>query len=222
MSRRLLAAAAAIAVIAAVGVGAASTLTVSAGHLGVTSVASAPAPKSCTVTPSADAYADEANLLGLFGGSDQLEVRSWFVILVPSNRRAFVRFDLGSCAIPAAADVRSATLRLHLLTAPSADRTYRVHRVTDAWTEAALSWSAQPNVAASATTSISTGTTDGVWREADVRTDVAAMVAGTVTNQGWRLRDDAEDAGLERRSIFAAREYGTAALRPQLVVTWYD
>lgn len=223
--RRTVLAAAAVAVLAAavsIAAGAASTLPVTAAGLQVTSVATTVPVKTCTLTATEDAYVDET-LLGLIGGGTTLQVRSGLTLaLLGANKRSFVKFDLTSCAIPAVADVRSASLRLKLLTAPSASRTHNVTRVTGAWSEGTVTWNLQPGVAGAPTASITTGAADGATVQADVRTDVASFVAGSATNHGWRLRDASEGSATAREATYASREHATAADRPQLVVTWYD
>jgi len=130
-----------------------------------------------------------------------------------------VRFDLASCAIPSAARVLTGSLGLTLATAPSASRTYDVHRVTAGWTQLALTWSNQPTTAGSASTSLSTGTTSGVSLAVSVLADVSAFVAGGATNNGWRIKDRTEGnlvAAGEGR--FGSREGPTP---PTLIVTYY-
>lgn len=206
----------------AIAVGSASTLPVTAANLQVTSVATTVPVKTCTLTATEDAYVDET-LLGLIGGGTTLQVRSGLTLaLLGANKRSFLKFDLTSCAIPAVADVRSASLRLKLLSAPSASRTHNVTRVTGSWSEGTVTWNLQPTVAGSPTATITTGTTDGASVQADVRADVASFVAGTATNHGWRLRDASEGSVTAREATYASREHATAADRPQLVVTWYD
>ena len=50
--------------------------------------------------------------------------------------------------------------------------------------------------------------------------DVASFVAGTATNFGWMIRDDTEGSAATRTATFAAKELGTVAQEPQLVVTY--
>ena len=172
---------------------------------------------TCTLTAVADTYADE-NATGTNSGT-----ATTFNVTSRTGRarRAFVRFNLTTCAIPGVADVRTASLRLYMSTAPTATRTYDVHRATAAWVETTLTWTAQPAVAGAATASVATGTTANVTLQWDVLTDVDAFVAGTTTNQGWRVMDRTEIGGTTFQSTFRSREFGTAAQRPQLVITYY-
>lgn len=221
MRRRALLAAAiaavAVAVAAlAIGPGFAATLPVSTLKLtDFATPASIPA-STCTVAASADTYVDEVNALLNYGTGGELHVKS----AVLANKRSFVQFTLSGCAIPSTARVTVASLELYLSTAPSQARTYEVRRVGAAWGETTVSWSDQPAVAATATGSVSTGTTSGVWLNWDVATDVQAFVSGTATNNGWRVGDQLEGANtVALTTRLAARE--AAANRPTLRVTYY-
>jgi hypothetical protein len=213
-------------------------LVVSAGALGAAVVASAAslglvparltsydaassiAATTCTLTsPVADAYVDGALLLmnTNFGSSLDLQVRSSTV----GNRRSFVRFDLSSCAIPAAARVTQAVVTLYLSQAPGSSRTYEIRRLTASWVEGTVTFANQPAAAGGATSATMTGTTSGVTLTWPVTSDAQAFVAGTATNNGWRVVDSAEGALVAIDSTFGARERATASERPKLVVTYY-
>jgi hypothetical protein len=135
-----------------------------------------------------------------------------------ANTRALVRYDLS--AIPQGAQVTSAYLKLRMDVAPAVSRTYQVQRVTEAWTETGVTWNNQPGTALTVTDSLSTGTTPGVWLTWNVTTDVQAMVAGTQTNHGWRVKDQSESAsGGTYYGRFITREEAGVNV-PVLVVTW--
>lgn len=209
-----------VAVVASV-VGFASALAIAPKPLTVYTAASTVPISTCTLTaPAADTYADEGSSSSNFGTGATLQVRSGTtLILLPANKRTFVRFDLSTCSIPATARVETAALRLFMSTAPSASRTYQARLVTSAWGESTLTWGNQPGVAGSATASVATGTTSNVTREWNVLADVRSFVAGTATNNGWRIADSVEsDTG---ESAFSSREHGTSSQRPRLVVTYY-
>ncbi len=195
----------------------AASLGVTPNRLTATTSATSIAASTCTVEPAADTYADELSLLSNFGTSTNLLVRS----LAANDRRSYLRFDLASCSIPAAAEVETAVLSLYLSAAPSASRTYGAYRVTAAWTETGLTWNGQPSTAGTATNSIATGTTSGVTLSWNVLADVAAFVAGTATNDGWQIRDSAENSLVDRASTLGSRERGTASERPKLTITYY-
>jgi hypothetical protein len=177
---------------------------------------------TCTLQPSADSYVDQATLQqgSNFGTVTTLQVESSQTIgLVNTNKRSFVKFDLSSCAIPSVASVQSATFSIFLSSAPNQSRTWNVSRVTAAWTETGITWSNQP--AATTSTTITTGTLAGVTLQANVATDVQSFVSGSLANNGWRLSDSAENSSTTQNGQFRSREFGTAAQRPQLVITYY-
>lgn len=198
---------------------AAASLQLSPSSLTEYAAASAVPLSSCTLTASADAYVDSAVLSSgsNFGTATTLNVRSD----VLGNRRTFARFDLSACPSFGNARVTDASLRLFLSTAPSASRTYNLHRVTAAWTETGVTSSNQPAAAAAATASVATGTVSAVTLSWPVTAEVQSFVDGTATNFGWRIRDATEDSLTARSGTFSARENGTAAQRPSLVVTYY-
>jgi hypothetical protein len=133
-----------------------------------------------------------------------------------ANGRVLVKFTLP--ALGANCVVTAATLRLYAHT-PQAGRTidvYRVDPAAPAWSEATTTWNNQP---------ATTGTAVGVasvasagWQQWTVTSMVATMYAGT--NSGFLLRDRTEGSAPAYWQLYAARENGTAANRPQLVLTW--
>lgn len=201
-------------------VGFASALAIAPKSLTVHTAASSVPISTCTLTSAADTYADQGSGGSNFGTATTLQVRSGTtLILLADNKRTFVRFDLASCSIPSSARVLTGRVRLFMSSAPSATRTYQASRVTASWAETSLDWNNQPGVAATATATALTGTTSNVTLEWDVVADVRAFVAGTATNNGWRIADAVESNTGE--SQFRSREHGTASQRPSLVVTYY-
>jgi len=152
------------------------------------------------------------------------------------NRRTYVRFNLGGCSpsIPSTATVKLARLRLYVTTLPTVCRSLDIFRVTVSWTETGVTWNSQPfgtatnNPASGSRTDVfGVGTPVGCENRvagyvtgADVTSDVSAFVAGSATNHGWMIRDDAEDSGTTRTEVFSAKNLNNAAQAPQLVVTW--
>jgi hypothetical protein len=200
----------------------AASLGVSSSQVTTSTIVQTVPVVTCTLEPSADSYVDQATLQqgANFGTATTLQVESSQTIgLISTNKRSFVKFDLSSCAIPSVASVQSATFSIFLSSAPNQSRTWNVSRVTAAWTETGITWSNQP--AATTSTTITTGTLANVTLQADVATDVQSFVAGTLANNGWRLSDSAESSSTARNGQFRSREFGTAAQRPQLVITYY-
>lgn len=182
-----------------------------------------------TTTAVADSWVDQAAVTSNKGGGSTLQVKS----RTSQNNRAFVRFDLTKCvpAVPTSATVLRATLRLNLATAPTASRTYNLNRVTapcpeaatTCWTENSLTWNNQPTVAASVTSTLALTTSSAVnqYYGFDVTADVTAMVAGTVSNYGWRIADAAENAGTAILVTFKPKNAtSNAAGAPQLVISY--
>jgi hypothetical protein len=188
------------------------TLIVAAG-IALASVAVS--AQATTLTPNQDSYVRQDAATTNYGTSTSLNAQSQNS---SRNRRAFVQFDLSS--VPTGSAITSASLRLYMNSAPSASRTYQVYRVTGGWTEAAITWNAQPTVAGAATASVASGTTGSVWLEWNVTADLQAFVSGTA-NYGWRVMDAAESgSSTAYLGQFYSREYGTAGYRPQLVVNY--
>jgi hypothetical protein len=172
----------------------------------------------CIVRASAaDSYVVQNSSAANFGTGTTVLVRSQSA---SRNRRTFVRFDLTSCNARTSAVVSAATLSLYLSTAPTASRTYDVRPVSAAWTETGVTWTNQPAVGA-ITSSTATGTTSGVRLAWTVTADVQAWLAGTATNDGFRVSDAAESSATSREGTFRAREFGTAGQRPQLTIMYY-
>ncbi|HET9614258.1 MAG TPA: DNRLRE domain-containing protein [Candidatus Limnocylindrales bacterium] len=185
-----------------------------------------------TTTAVTDATVSQASASTNFGTATTLLTSS----ATSANQRIYVRFDLTLCnpVIPASATIRLATLRLYLTGVPAACRTLDVFRTAAAWAESTLTWNNQPfgttlnnPASGSRTASIGVGTPAGCANQAagyvaggTVTTDVAAFVAGTATNYGWMLRDDVESSSTTRTATFSAKNLGTIAQVPELIVTW--
>ncbi len=195
-----------------------STPTATATPTPTSTPTATPTPTTVTLTASADSWVDQNAPSGNAGSDTDLKVRSTTSGSPDRNHRAFVQFSLAS--IPSGATIQSASLQLYLYDAPGASRTYDVHRVTASWAESAITWSNQPAVAGSATTTTATGTSDNVTLSWSVTADVQAFVNGSQTNNGWRIKDQTESGSSDREGRFRSKEYGTSAQRPQLVVTY--
>jgi len=215
------------------------TTTASAASLTLTSQALTPY-RTCTITATpatttavVDATVRQGSATLNFGTLTSTNVSSGSGI----NQRAFLRFDLSTCnpAIPTGAVVRLATLRVYLTAVPIACRTIDVFTATAAWTEAGITWNNQPfgtainnPPTASRSGSFTVGTPAGCQNQATgvylvggtVTSDVAAFVAGSTTNFGWMLRDDAEGSATTRTVTFSSKELATVGQAPQLVVTY--
>jgi hypothetical protein len=209
---------------AATGVGYAAALAITSKSLTIHTAASTVPISTCTVTPAADSYVHVVSGGSNFGTQTTLHVRSAVTLgLLADDKRSFLRFNVSSCSIPTNARVESATMTLFMSTPPSASRTYELHRATATWGETTVTWNNQPAVAALATASVATGTTANVTRQWNVLADVRTFVDGTVTNNGWRIKDQVEGGllGNSYEGRFNSREHATASQRPTLVITYY-
>ena len=195
--------------------------------------------RTCTLTatPSSstvetDAFVNQSTPNGTNGTGTTMDSQS----SNGANRRTYVRFDLTRCrpAIPAAASVNGALLRLYVTAIPAVCRTEDIFRVGASWTETVVTWNNQPfgsavnNPASGLRTSFITvgaapcqntaaGTYVNGW---NVAADVAAFVAGNATNFGWMVRDDVENSATARNARFSTREANLLAQSPQLLITY--
>jgi hypothetical protein len=196
--------------------------------------------RTCTITATpttttavADTTARQGSAGSNFGALTTMNVSSGSGV----NQRIYIRFDLTGCtpAIPATAVVRLATLRLYMSAVPAACRVLDLFPATASWGETTLTWNNQPfgttinnPATGSRTGTFSVGTPAGCQNQSvgsyviggTVTSDVASFVAGSVTNFGWMIRDDTEGSATTRTATFAAKELGTVAQEPQLVVTY--
>lgn len=207
----------AVGVVATASFAFAATMSVSSSRVTTHSMAVSVAETTCTLTASADAGLDRATQNTNYGTFNQMSVRSQSG---NNMRRGILRFDMSSCNIPATALIRSATLRLTVLSGPGSSRSYGAHRVNGTWAEGAVTYSNQPPFAATATSTSTTGVAPATlsW---SVLTDVSAFARGTASNNGWLIKDSNEGAGSAIETLFPTREATTAANRPTLVIGYY-
>ena len=102
--------------------------------------------------------------------------------------------------------------------APPASRDYEARLLVEGWDEDTLTWNSQPADIGSATDTTSTGTSNNVWRQWDVTSDVQAFVNDELANYGWAIRDAEEGSDTARLAKFRSSDQGTELRRPQLVV----
>jgi hypothetical protein len=228
--------------LAAIVVGLAAGIGLSSGaaaSLNLTSQAFTPY-RTCTITATPvtatavlDSTVQQAAATTNFGANPSVTVSSGNAI----NQRIYLKFDLTACspAIPASAIVRLATVRLYMTAVPAACRTLDLFKVTAAWTESVITWNNQPFGAAinnpatgSRSGSFNVGSTAGCQNLAagvyvvggTVTANVATFVSGASSNLGWMIRDDVEGSATTWTATFSAKELGTVAQEPQLVVTY--
>jgi hypothetical protein len=195
----------------------AATLSVTSSRITTSSVAVSIAASTCTLVASGDAALDRSSQNSNLGSYSLLSVRSQSG---NNMRRSLVRFDLGSCNIPATAVVRSASLNLVVTTPPGSTRNYGVHRVTGSWNESTVTYSSQPAFIGTASSTIATGASPSSlsW---SVVSDVNSFVKGTATNNGWLVKDVTEASSPSVETLFGSRENSAASNRPTLVIGYY-
>ena len=126
-------------------------------------------------------------------------VRSWSL----GNARTFIRFDLTG-ALPAGASVTGAKVRLTNAGTAASARNYEIQRADATWSEGTISWATQPGVTgvvntAPMATALVPGAGGGelqTWVKWSVDVDVQGFVSGSLTNNGWRIRDASEGGTL--------------------------
>ena len=148
-----------------------------------------------------------------YGTDPAMDVQSW----TGKHKRSFARFDLSS--VPPGNEVLKAELNLCATAVPGSTRTYDVHRVEAAWTEAAITWNSQPAVAGASSDSISTPATVGCYTWPLMKSDVEGWVVG-FANDGWRVKDSVED-GSKNDTTFRSREdTAVSSEQPNLFVVY--
>jgi hypothetical protein len=172
---------------------------------------------TCTLSGTAstvDTYVDEQSATSTFGGSTTLSVgpksakRTW----------TFVRFDLSSCNIPSTGGADSATLNLHITTAPGSSQTLDVAPVLSTWS-GTLTWNGAQSLSyGSNIGTIATGTTSNVTKSVTVTADVDALIKSSSASYGWRISEASSSTNVT--TLFGAAENATAANQPQLVVNY--
>lgn len=158
-----------------------------------------------------------------YGTWDRLVVRSSGG--ADKNCRSYIMADLSSIA--PGAKVTSAGLKWYAVAPPAASRTYLCWRAAGPWDESTITWNTIPIVggaygydSASAAISTSVG-----WVTWDVKNTVQKFLAGDaatyVLNNGWYVRDSAENSATSYETDFGSREYSDPNYRPKLEISYY-
>ncbi len=166
---------------------------------------------SQTLKADRDAYVDEASPDSNFGGGSRLYVRSQGGILGDGDRRVYVSFDLSQ--LPAdAAELLTATLRLHPEEDSTLQRTLVCHEVTGAWTEGGITWNTQP----------ATGTDHGTQTSNEDPQTWDVLSTAEAAFPGGRaellVQDETEGSADGPEQAYVSRE-GVGA-EPELVLTF--
>lgn len=142
---------------------------------------------------SEDSWVDQNAPTTNFGTDTLLDVQSG-----PTNRRALVKF-----AYPAVPSGCSVTARLRLWSnSIQGTRTLNLYEASGSWTEAGVTWNNQPSTTGSP---VSFGASPAsTFKTMDVSTIAANHVSGT--NNGFLLKDSAENNGANQKNDFHSRE----------------
>lgn len=176
----------------------------SAASLTSFSAASTVPTSSCSSNPTQDTWIDAAHTTTSHATSTTLQVAS-------GSKPIYALLQHAPCAI-ANARIVSATLQLHLGTAPSSPRTYAVLPITTSWAET-VTWKTAPTISAVQSASATTGAS-GSWMSWSLTSDVQSMVNGGVNN-GWAIQDTGSGAFT---GILDSREGSSP---PVLAITYY-
>jgi hypothetical protein len=135
--------------------------------------------------------------------------------------RAYVQFSLAP--IPTNAVIISARLSLYYWYSVSAAvAPIGIYNVEESWTETGVTWNNQPDFGTGVlyTVNVPAAATNNFvnWYITDL---VKAWQAGTVANYGVMLKDT-DEATPEAWKRFYSSDWGTAAERPKLVITYFD
>ncbi len=130
-----------------------------------------------------------------------------------SERRLLLSFDLG--ALPAGAQVASASLELTLTGQASSEMKIVVGALDVAWQRGQVEWEDQPTVEEETASTVSTGESDTADRF-DVTATVQKWAAGDLLNNGLALKVLPEDQGAWKS--YHSLESGKIVAGPRLVI----
>ena len=179
-------------------------------------------PKVLQVTATEDTWNDDQNRNTTHGNDTRLGIAdasgtACFILGSAScttikNARTYLKFDL--TALPSAATVSSATLRLSggpttIGASPATSR-----RITNSWNEATMVYNSRPSTSGTVvTTGTATNQSGTMVMTFNVTTDLQNRVTSSLTN-GWELQPNSTD------SWWYSSEWATASQRPTLTVLY--
>lgn len=135
--------------------------------------------------------------------------------------RAYLEFDLGS--IPDNVVITNAKVGLYYeFTYDIAAASLGIYPVEGSWSESTITWDNQPTFATTPeyTVNVPASETNAFvyWYITDL---VESWLDGTAPNNGVMFKD-IDESTVETWKGFYSSDYGTAAERPKLVITYYD
>lgn len=176
----------------------------SAAALTSFSAASTVPTSSCSSNPTQDTWIDAAHTTTAHATSTTLQVTSGI-------KPVYALVQHTPCA-PANARIVSATLQLHLGTAPSSSRAYGAFPITSSWAET-VTWKTAPTISAVQSASATTGAS-GSWMSWSLTGDVQGMVNGG-GNNGWAIEDNGSG------TFTGALDSREGSSPPVLAITYY-
>lgn len=179
----------------------------------------APIPVSVALSPSKDTWVDQANPGVNFGTSTDINI----LASSTANGRGLVTFDVSSTSVPTNAIITSAVVSFFVATSSESDRVYNLDHINDIWSEATSTWANQPSTGATLVASSSIASTSANTRISwDVTSEVSKMISGTISNEGWMIKDSVENgtSTVSRLSVFRSREFSNTSERPQLIISY--
>ena len=174
---------------------------------GVGNVCDTFGPESCTVFAAADSWLRQTSPGQNHGSDDELSSRQ-----SPGNgMRPVIRFDLA--AVPQATPLLSARAWLYVTERDDTGLPVNLHRITDGWTEHAVTWSNTASDFDPAVSASFTAPSSHTGLAVDLTALVRAWVDGSAPNHGLMLRSTSNGS----ESKYASRE-SQAGRRPCLEV----
>jgi prepilin-type N-terminal cleavage/methylation domain-containing protein len=160
-----------------------------------------PPPVTIRLYPTDDAPIYQFPGSGTHGNDSIMFTYPWTLYY---SRRSLLKFDFSS--IPNTANISSARLYLREAGTYGFTRTLALHYATSAWSEGTVTWNNAPTISPLSTdiSTLSWGGTLG-WTNWNVLPDLIQFVNGQLVNNGWLLKDTAEDSS-QRWWSFSTKE----------------
>ncbi len=161
----------------------------------------------------ADTYYGTSFLPGPNGSEGVMHVGGW-----GDHYYSFIQFDLTN--VPRAELIKSAILNLYETGTNTISPVPRVYRITASWTEGSLSRTVNPAFDAATFYTFSPAWTNAVgWKTCDITTLLKQWLAGTYTNYGITVRDNANSPNSD--SQIATKENADPTLAPYLDINTF-
>ena len=167
---------------------------------------------SLNLQASKDSYIASGSSGSNYGTSQYLTIQ-----YNTSLWRDLFEFDLSS--IPRGSYIVSANLKLYKYNG-WAKRNLLIHRNRAAWTESLVNWGNAPALENSDPILVSTGATNFMFLNYDVKSHVEKMTCAA-PNFGWTIKFENETTENGKYINFVSKEWGTTSERPLLEIQYY-